>query len=505
MCSTISFPFLDPVYFASSITESPSNAFALAYQVALSANFITGLILTFLGCFGPYLLQIIPPAALLVPIAGIGFAFLGMEQITACIAAPIVGYNTIMWVFLGWYANVRVGFGGVRCPEALQVIIVGVILGWATGVNEVSAVQDAAKLVKWWGPKWVADEMFADFSTIKDFLGIVIPIGISAAATTLMCLVSAREAGDPFPVRESMIADGIGTMLAAFFGSPFGTVIYIGHPAHKRSGALTGYSCVNGCVYLILSWFGVLALMQSIVNLATIGPIVLFVGLMINEEALTFMPARHYAAFIIGLFPSIYDWVVNVSNLSPIETDDGGNAHLGSLPGWYGVLGWKRGSLLVSFVWVAMLVMVIDRQWKKATIWALVAAFFALFGIIHVPVAGFDNFSSPTWEQCVSATECWDFGQQWQFFVAYCMLAGTFAILQGIRMFLPGIKLDPEIHDDSTEAFSNWFEEAATVRGVFDIPHHTTESKALEDPDPTLPTKELTEEPIDHDDAEVQA
>ena len=85
------------------------------------------------------------------------------------------------------------------------------------------------------------------------------------------------------------------------------------------------------------------------------------------------------------------------------------------------------------------------------------------------------------------------------------MLAGTFAILQGIRMFLPGIKLDPEIHDDSTEAFSNWFEEAATVRGVFDIPHHTTESKALEDPDPTLPTKELTEEPIDHDDAEVQA
>jgi hypothetical protein len=37
--------------------------------------------------------------------------------------------------------------------------------------------------------------MFKEFTLIKDYLGIVIPIGISASATTLMCLVSAKEAG----------------------------------------------------------------------------------------------------------------------------------------------------------------------------------------------------------------------------------------------------------------------------------------------------------------------
>jgi adenine/guanine/hypoxanthine permease len=119
-----------------------------------------------------------------------------------------------------------------------------------------------------------------------------------------MCLVSAKNAGDPYPVRETMISDGIGTMLSSMMGSPFGTVIYIGHPAHKRSGALVGYSVVNGCCYLILSWFGVLALVQSLVNQATIGPIVLFVGLMCNEDAINYMPPRHYAAYIVGLFPS---------------------------------------------------------------------------------------------------------------------------------------------------------------------------------------------------------
>jgi len=185
-----------------------------------------------------------------VPIAGIGIAFLGLEQLTFSIAAPIVGFNCILWVYLGWYSGIKVGWKNFRIPEAMMVIIVGVVLGWATGLNPPQATKDAAKLVKWWGPVWTAKDLFNDFGEVKDYLGIVIPIGISAAATTLMCLVSAKEAGDPYPVRETMIVDGIGTCIASFFGSPFGTVVYIGHPAHKRNGAKVGYSLANGLIYL---------------------------------------------------------------------------------------------------------------------------------------------------------------------------------------------------------------------------------------------------------------
>ncbi len=56
------------------------------------------------------------------------------------------------------------------------IILIGVILGWATGLNKSADVVGASKLVKWWGPVWTAGEMFDD-------LGIVIPIGISAATT----------------------------------------------------------------------------------------------------------------------------------------------------------------------------------------------------------------------------------------------------------------------------------------------------------------------------------
>ena len=154
-----------------------------------------------LAFFGPLILLYVPPAALLVPIAGIGIAFLGLEQISYSLAAPFVGYYAIMFVFIGWYAGVRVGYRSFRLPEALQVILVGTALGWATGLNSGERVKEAATLVKWWGPDWSADELFSDFGLVKDYLGIIIPIGISATATTLMCLVSAKNAGDPFPVR----------------------------------------------------------------------------------------------------------------------------------------------------------------------------------------------------------------------------------------------------------------------------------------------------------------
>ncbi len=56
------------------------------------------------------------------------------------------------------------------------IILIGVILGWATGINKSADFVGASELIKWWGPVWTAGEIFDD-------IGIVIPIGISSAAT----------------------------------------------------------------------------------------------------------------------------------------------------------------------------------------------------------------------------------------------------------------------------------------------------------------------------------
>jgi hypothetical protein len=210
-----------------------------------------------------------------------------------------------------------------------------------------------------------------------------------------------------------------------------------------------------------MSWFGVLALIQSLVNPACIGPIVFFVGLQICEECLNFMPSRHYSAFIVGLFPSIYDWVTNISGRSPLsDLDESYDTNSPGADSWYGVLAWKRGSLLVSMVWVAMIVNVIDRQWKTATIWSLVAAFLSLFGIIHVPEAGLNNMNSPFWEQCTAVDDCWEFAYQWMFVVAYVMMGATFMILWLATKY--DDTLGDPVDDESRHAFDDWFKDAYT-------------------------------------------
>jgi AGZA family xanthine/uracil permease-like MFS transporter len=479
------FNIMYPVYFSSvdfslqgdAFAESASAAFFKSYNVALAANFITGAINIVLSFFGPQILTYVPAAALLIPIAGIGFAFLGVEQILSAVSAPLVGFPCIFLIFMGWYSQARIGWGGIKCPEALQIIIVGTALGWITGLNKGSEVQDAAKLVQWYGPDWSGNDLFSNFSDVSDYLGLVIPIAISATAITLMCLVSAKAAGDPYPIRESMVVDGIGTMAVALFGSFIGTVIYIGHPAHKRSGAKSGYSLGNGLLYLFFAWFGLFAVIRSITNQPTIGPIVLFVGLMINEEALNFIPARHFGAYVIGLFPSVCDWVTNVASRAPIAaadevTGEAFNVNVPEVPpSYFGVLGLKRGAVLISMLWVAMIVNMIDRKWRLASIWTGIASLFALFGIIHAPEAGFDNFTENTFQECwtdpiLGNVLCWDENEQWKYFVAYIILLGMCMLADAAQTFGFGDMLPP-IVEESKDVFADWFS--------FDVPEHVKE------------------------------
>lgn len=127
-----------------------------------------------------------------------------------------------------------------------------------------------------------------------------------------------------------------------------------------------------------------------------------------------------------------------------------------------------------------MIVMVLDRKWVTATVWALIAALFALFGIVHVPQAGFDEFSTPTYEQCwntapageAPAPVCWNFAQQWMFFVGYIILAAHFAIIEVARRFIKDDALEDILDDPSAHAFDDWFADATKTQEEFEASKH---------------------------------
>lgn len=217
-----------------------------AWEVCVAANFLTGIINIALGFFGPVIMNIFPVAAMLVPLAGIGFTWLALNQITTNFETPAIGLIPVFLIFTQYYGLGRFHvWKKFYLPEAVPIVIFGTIAGWAYGLN--TTVADPVK-----GGLWVGDAFINGFSKIGDYMGVVLPFSIAASFGDMMVLVSAQKAGDPYPIRETMISDGIGTLIGSLLGAPFGTVVYIGHPVHKRVGAQTGYSFFNGVIYLVL-------------------------------------------------------------------------------------------------------------------------------------------------------------------------------------------------------------------------------------------------------------
>jgi AGZA family xanthine/uracil permease-like MFS transporter len=76
--------------------------------------------------------------------------------------------------------------------------------------------------------------MFANINEITPYLSTTIPTAISIAIGTIQCVESAKRAGDFYPTREAMFADGIGTLIASLFGSILGMTSKINNCEIKR-------------------------------------------------------------------------------------------------------------------------------------------------------------------------------------------------------------------------------------------------------------------------------
>lgn len=167
--------------------------FTHAWQVCVSANFITGIINIVLGFFGQFMVRYFPVAAMLVPLAGIGFTWLAINQIAGNFAVPAIGLIPVFLIFTQYYGLGRFHIAkGIYVPEAIPIVLFGCVAGWLYGTQDV-----VVPPVK--GGAWIGDAFVRGFDGIGPYIGIVLPFSIAASFTDLMCLVSAQKCGDPFP------------------------------------------------------------------------------------------------------------------------------------------------------------------------------------------------------------------------------------------------------------------------------------------------------------------
>ena len=359
----------------------------LAWKAGLLACFAGG-VMEVIGAFvADPLRKHTPRAAMLSALAGIAITFISMGFVFQIFASPSIALIPMLLI-VGFYATrTKLPLG---IPGGLLAVLVGVLLAWGLRRLGLGGFQPPTAPLHpgFYPPVSVIGEL-AVFLTSKmgwSYLSVIIPMGLFNVIGSLQCLESAAAAGDRYETRSSLLMNGVGSLVAACFGSAFATTLYIGHPGWKAMGARQAYSAFNGIVIALLCLTGGLGVVLKVVPLECTLGILLWIGLIIMAQAFQEVPKQHALAVAAGLVPALAGWALLL-----IETAlrAAGSSLLEALPKFGGalyidgVIALSQGFLLSSMIFSATLVFVMERKLVSAGCWMLVAAVCAGCGLIH--------------------------------------------------------------------------------------------------------------------------
>ena len=359
-----------------------------AWHAGLVACLLGGVIEFGCAFFAEKIRKHTPAAAMLATLAGVGMGFLGLAFLFQAFASPVVGLVMLVLVFIVFFGRVKFR-GGL--PATVVLLAIGTALAWATGLAPVGGPNvHPLEHLHVYAPLPALHELWTALNGghIVAYLSVVIPIGLLGVLASLQNIESAAAAGDNYPVRPSLVINGLGTIAAACFGSPFPSSIYIGHPAWKKLGARAGYSVLNGVGITLVCLTGTMAALTWLIPAEAGIAIILWIGTIIAAQAFEVTEKKYYPAVVVGLFPALAAWTMLVVktaigaggatlNLSLVQAAQQAGAYLG------GGFALEQGFLYSAMIWSAIVVCIVDRQWLRAAVWSAVGAVLALSGLMH--------------------------------------------------------------------------------------------------------------------------
>jgi adenine/guanine/hypoxanthine permease len=363
-----------------------------AWEAGLTWVFIQSFVLMAGGFIGPYIRKITPRAALLGSLAGISITFISMSPAAQVFTTPVIGVVCFAVILANW-------FGGVRyfrdVPGGLVAIAVGTVIAWGStalglGYGDLTVAKLVGSVSNFGFsiPVPAFGYTFDGFKYLSVILVTAIPFGIYDLIEALDNVESAAAAGDSFPTTRVLTADGVISLIGCLLGNPFINAVYIGHPGWKAMGGRIGYSAMTGVIVLVLTWFGVIAVISALIPVVAILPILLYIGMLIGSQAFQESPHRHAPAIILAMLPQIAEWgktqIDNALGAAGTSVAAVGTAKLAQVGVLYdGLATLGGGATLAGIMLGAVTVFIIDRAFEKAACFALAGAILTFFGFIH--------------------------------------------------------------------------------------------------------------------------
>jgi len=367
-----------------------ATAVRLSWQAGLIACLGSGLIEAGGAFVVGGLRRWLPRAALLATLAGIALGYIGLGFLLRTYAEPVVGLAVLAVILVAYFGSVR-----LPLPGGLLAVLVGVALAWSTGLIKIDPAtwQSNVSQVGLHLPVPQLGELWAGRQQLLPWLGVTIPMGLFNVLGSLQNLESAESAGDAYPVKSSLLINGLGTIAAAVLGSCFPTTIYIGHPGWKGMGARIGYSWLNGVVMGLGCLLGLFGVLGQLIPIEAGMAIVLYIALVIAAQAFQATPSAHAPAVALGLLPGLAGWgslllkaglraggagtpaqPFSAALLPPLEQADVWAS---------GAFALEQGQIVAAMLLASMLVFVIEQRFRAAAACALIAAAGSWVGLLH--------------------------------------------------------------------------------------------------------------------------
>ncbi len=355
-----------------------------AWKVGLVACFLSGVIEMAGAFIAESVRRVTPRAALLSALAGIAITFISMDFTFKIFAQPLVALVPMAVIFVAYFSHQRFPLG---FPGGMVAVAIGTLLGWTLGAMNRQTVSMSASLTL---PAFSGGSLWEALSqpAFLNYFSVIFPMGIFNVVGSLQNIESAEAAGDRFPTFPSLMANGIGSVVAALFGSVFPTTIYIGHPGWKQLGARSGYSAMNGAFIAFLCLTGTIQAVLGLIPLEAGIGILLYIGIVIVAQSFQETPREHAPAVALGIVPALAGW-----GLLMVETGlraAGKSLFQVGLSRFdqeslaiHGMISLERGFIFTSMILAAIGVALIERRFARAAAWSLAAALLSAFGIIH--------------------------------------------------------------------------------------------------------------------------
>jgi adenine/guanine/hypoxanthine permease len=370
---------------------------AKGWQAGLVWVFFQSFILMAGGFIAPFIRKVTPRAALLGTLAGVSVTFISMRPVLDMFLTPVIGLTCFAIITVSWFGGVKYPKG---IPAGLVAIIVGTVIAWGSNLFGLNygglSLEKLAGAVTGFGfsvPLPAFDTVFSGFEFLGVILVTAIPFGIYDLVEAMDNVESAEAAGDAYPTTRVLTADGVVSLIGCLMGNPFINAVYIGHPGWKAMGGRIGYSAATGLMVILLSWFGIIAVLLAFIPVVAISPILLYIGMLIGAQAYQTTPLKHAPAVVLALTPHLAAWcktlmdgALNAAGTNAAAVGMDKLAGNGVLYEGLAVLG--GGSILTGLVLGAIGAFVIDRRFTEAAAFALAGAVLTFFGFMHGEAIG---------------------------------------------------------------------------------------------------------------------